>query len=143
VTVPIFQAMTAADQISTLSRNTTLWLIAVYLSAFLISTALATDDSYYDRLTEVSKTQRNFIWNTNLVDIKNAGPVFTNSSISFLRFSAGGELAGIKLGMTMSEVVSIWGKPERLLIWESVHDFGTVQIVAVEYRSHSRTIASF
>jgi hypothetical protein len=64
---------------------------------------------------EVSNTQRNFIWNTNLVDIKNAGPVFTNSSISFSKFSGAGELAGVKLGMTMSEVVSIWGKPERLV----------------------------
>jgi len=81
----------------------------------LITGAAASDDSYYDRLMQVSKTQRNFIWDTNLVDTKNAGPVFTNSSISFSKFSSGGELSWVKLGMTMSEVVSIWGKPERLV----------------------------
>jgi hypothetical protein len=81
----------------------------------LIANLIASDDSYYDRLIDVSKTQRNFIWNTNLVDVKNTGPVFTNSSISFSKFSAAGELFGVKLGMTMSEVVSIWGKPERLV----------------------------
>jgi len=91
------------------------YILALLLCFVLIARAAATDDSYYDRLMQVSRTQRNFIWDTNLVDTKNAGPVFTDSSISFSKFSSGGELAGLKLGMTMSEVVSIWGKPERLV----------------------------
>jgi hypothetical protein len=91
------------------------YILTVLLNTALMATALASDDSFYDHLMEVSRTQRNFIWNTNLVDIKNTGPVFTNSTISFARFSGAGELVGVKLGMTMSEVVSIWGKPERLV----------------------------
>lgn len=46
----------------------------------------------------------------SLVDTNNSGPTITNRPLSLSQFH-GGELAGIKLGMTMSEVVATWGKP--------------------------------
>jgi hypothetical protein len=92
------------------------WLVlAVAIAGFA-----ASGDNYYDRLMQVSNTEGSFIWNAELVDVKNTGPVFTNASIPFSKFSGSGELAGIKFGMTMSEVVSIWGKPERLVPYMEV-----------------------
>src|SRR5437016_4670503 len=47
------------------------------------------------------------VW--SLLDANNSGPTLTNLSE---RARASGEVAGAKLGMTMSEVVRVWGKPQ-------------------------------
>jgi hypothetical protein len=47
------------------------------------------------------------------VATNNSEPTLTDRPIPFKRFTAG-ELARLKLGMTMSEVVEAWGKPNRV-----------------------------
>jgi len=55
-----------------------------------------------------------YIQDSSLIDTNNLLPVLTNAPVSYAGFTSRGELAGIKLGMTMSEVVAVWGKPKRL-----------------------------
>ena len=88
-------------------------ILTLLLSTVLIGNVFASDDSYYDRFLEVSKTQKGFISNVSLVDTNNVGPNLTNVPISFFKFTSNGELAGVRLGMNMSQVVAAWGKPRR------------------------------
>jgi len=76
--------------------------------------AAETEHSYFDRLMEASKKQKGVLFDTSLVDTNNCGPNLTNAQLSYSRFAERGELAGLKLGMTMSEVVAAWGKPRWL-----------------------------
>jgi hypothetical protein len=80
----------------------------------LITGAAASDDTYYDRFLEVSKTQKGFISDVTLVKTNNVGANLTNAPLPFSRFAQNGELAGVKLGMNMSQVVEVWGKPHLL-----------------------------
>jgi hypothetical protein len=74
----------------------------------------AAERTYYESFTEaLTNGQRGFMEGTDLVNTNNSGPTLTNEPILFKRFTDG-ELAGIKLGMTMLEVVEVWGKPNRV-----------------------------
>ena len=55
-----------------------------------------------------------WVSDVSLVDTNNQGPVFGTNAAPFTRFRTAGELGGIRLGMTMSEVVAAWGKPRQL-----------------------------
>src|SRR6266436_2867858 len=46
----------------------------------------------------------------SLLDTNNSGPTLINLSPE--RTRASGEVEGVRLGMTMSEVVRAWGKPQ-------------------------------
>jgi hypothetical protein len=92
--------------------------------------AVAAEQTYYDRFTEaLTNGQKGFMTGDDLVNTNNYGPTLTNSPISFKRFTDG-ELAGIRLGMTMSEVVTVWGKPSGAFdrcgigprFWYATHD---------------------
>jgi len=89
-------------------------ILTVLLGTVLISNVLASDDSYYAQFLEVSKAQKGFISDASLVDTNNLGPNLTNAPISFSKFTGNGELAGVRLGMDMSQVIAAWGKPPRL-----------------------------
>lgn len=68
----------------------------------------AADPSYEQRFSELlAKGTRGFVSDTNLVDPNCTGPVFGPNPLPFSKFSVG-ELRGIKLGMTMSQVVAAW-----------------------------------
>src|SRR5262249_28690128 len=90
------------------------YISTLLLSIFYIANVFASGDTYYDRFVEVSKTQKGFILDASLVDTNNIGPNLTNAPISFSAFAGNGELAGIRLGMSMSQVVEAWGKPPRV-----------------------------
>lgn len=113
------------------------------LSAVLVGNVFASDDSYYDRFLEVSNTQKGFISDVSLVDTNNIGPSLTNAPISYSAFAGNGELAGIKLGMGMSQVVAAWGKPPRFFTYCGLgprfwygrsRNFGTITLAFKEDR---------
>src|SRR5215468_194147 len=118
-------------------------ILTLLLSTLLVANVFASDDTYYDRFLEVSKTQKGFISDASLVDTKNAGPNLTNAPISFSAFAGNGELAGIKVGMDMSHVVTAWGKPPRFFtfcglgprFWYGrTRNFGTITLAFKENR---------
>lgn len=93
------------------------WLLPAVVAFALLgfSGAWAAETSFYQHFTNVlARGERGFLSDASLVDTNNAGPNLTNAPISFARFHGAGELAGIKLGMSMSEVVAAWGKPPFL-----------------------------
>ena len=73
-------------------------------------------DAHYAHGTPVPGEDM-FIQDSSLVDTNNSGPVLTNGPVSYAGFTSRGELAGIKLGMNMSEVVAVWGKPKKLFYY--------------------------
>jgi hypothetical protein len=85
------------------------------LAALVLATGVtAAERSYYDLFIEESTNgPSRFLGNPILLDTNNPGPIIT-TNIPFQRFRQG-EIAGVKLGMTMSEVVAVWGKPRQLV----------------------------
>src|SRR5437879_1972127 len=79
-----------------------------------LMTASAADDIFYKRLMEANKSSHGFISEADLIQTNNTGPSLTNAAIPYPAFSGRGELAGVKLGMTMTEVVAAWGKPSGI-----------------------------
>jgi hypothetical protein len=69
---------------------------------------------YYDRFLSIIDTN-DLMWrhltSPLLVDTNNTMPTFTISPISLKKALASGEVAGVRLGMSMDEVVALWGKP--------------------------------
>src|SRR2546430_6740494 len=53
------------------------------------------------------------VWSPMLVDTNNTAPRLTTSTNSLRVMRERGEASGIHLGMSMSEVVSKWGKPSH------------------------------
>ncbi len=83
-------------------------------AAFVVMAACAADHSYYELFQDaLAKQQSVVVEGVSLVDTNNSGPGITNAPLSFGKFRKG-EIDGIRLGMTMSEVVGAWGKPTRL-----------------------------
>jgi hypothetical protein len=62
-----------------------------------------------------------YISDSSLVDTNNLGPFLTNAPVSYPGFTSRGELAGINLGITMSEIVAVWGKPKRIEVGGSFY----------------------
>lgn len=89
------------------------WIVALMMATLLTFRVAAGEQTYYERFTEALKNgQRGFMEGGDLVNTNNYEPTLTNAPISFKEFTKG-KLAGIKLGMSMSEVVGAWGKPNR------------------------------
>jgi hypothetical protein len=90
-------------------------VVILAASALVGFRGAADEGDYYQRfLAALPSAESDFISGSALVDTNNAGPVITNQPLFFRRFHDLGELAGGKLGMTMSEVVAVWGKPRLL-----------------------------
>jgi hypothetical protein len=51
------------------------------------------------------------VTNAVLVDKNNRAPKLTNTVLSLLKLATEGEVGNIRLGMTMDEIVTRWGKP--------------------------------
>jgi hypothetical protein len=49
-----------------------------------------------------------------LIDTNNSAPKLTNTLVNLSNACARGEIAGVRLGMTMEEVAARWGKPQSL-----------------------------
>jgi hypothetical protein len=91
-----------------------LYLIGFMLAALFAHAVSGAEPTYYERFTEaLTNGQRGFMRGADLVDTNNWRPTLTNAPIAFKKFTEG-ELAGIRLGMTISEVVEAWGKPNGL-----------------------------
>jgi hypothetical protein len=76
--------------------------------------AAGADNEFYQRFVEAKSKTNGFLYEVSLIDTNNSGPNLTNVAVPFAKFAQEGELVGIKLGMTMSEVVAAWGKPRSL-----------------------------
>ena len=91
--------------------------VIAFAAALLLdcSAVKAADESYEQVLSALApKDTPTFISDARLVDTNNVGPLFGNKPLPFSAFVEGGELGGIKFGMTMSQVVASWGKPREL-----------------------------
>jgi len=90
-------------------------LRALHLFAVAAMFALqvsATERTYYEVFSNaLTNGSTGWMSDSALLNTNNPGPSITN--VPFKQFYRG-ELAGIKLGMTMSEVVAAWGKPRVL-----------------------------
>jgi hypothetical protein len=73
------------------------------------SSCLAADDSYYRDFLAASKGKPPpfQVMSANLVDTNNCSPTVRQRPFSV----APGMLGGLRLGMSMDDVVSVWGKP--------------------------------
>jgi hypothetical protein len=91
-------------------------IVAIAIVAVLTGLQLrAGDVGYHQRFADLlAKGTNGFVSDLSLVDANNLGPVLTNGLLPFSQFRQKGELAGIRLGMSMSEVVKAWGKPRSL-----------------------------
>ncbi len=93
-------------------RKPTIWFFVLAASASLALEVCAAEGSYYELFMKaLASGAKGMIVDTNLVNTNNLGPVVT--TVPFTKFRQG-ELAGIRLGMTMSEVVAAWGRPRQL-----------------------------
>jgi hypothetical protein len=92
------------------------FLIALTVALLLArSEASGADRAYERRFSDLLATGfLGFVSDPTLVDTNNAGPLLPAAPVAFAGFSKAGDFAGIKLGMTMSEVVAAWGKPRGL-----------------------------
>ena len=97
--------------------------LVVFVPAALGVKALGAESTFYQRfqvaedqeasrmaahmLSSVGDCEDGYIQDSSLLNTNNLGPVLTNAPVSFAGFTGRGELAGIKLGMTMSEVVAV------------------------------------
>jgi hypothetical protein len=66
-----------------------------------VTPALSGDWDYYERLI-------------SLIDTDNAGAFLTNGILPVEKMRTDGEIAGLRLGSSMSEAVRVWGKPHTL-----------------------------
>ena len=73
------------------------------------------ESNYLDRLTTLlEEGERGFLTNSSVVNPNTAYPILSNTPISMSVLLGCGELCGVRLGMSLSEVVQVWGKPTRL-----------------------------
>jgi hypothetical protein len=91
-------------------------VVVIAAALVLAGSGLQADDRTYEQRfsEEYARLGPSWVTNSSLVDTNNQGPFFGQKELPFSRFRAAGELRGIKLGMTMSEVVAVWGKPRQL-----------------------------
>ena len=85
----------------------------VLLLGLMTLDAVGAELGFHDRFMEASRVHQGFLSDPSLVETNNFGSVLTNAPISYSGFSTRGELAGIRLGMTMDEVVAAWGRPRQ------------------------------
>jgi hypothetical protein len=111
-------------------RRLVIGTLVLFVAAALGLNALGADSTFYQRLQAAEKAEASrmsaqmlesssdmpddYIHDSSLVDTNNLRPILTNAPVSYAGFTSRGELAGIMLGMTTSEVVGVWGKPKRL-----------------------------
>src|SRR5689334_19644704 len=91
-----------------------LWPVALII-ALGGGQAPAAETNFYQRFLSTSKIEKGFLQDPMLVNTNNSAPIVTNNTLPYTKFAERGELAGVKLGMTMDEVVAAWGKPRELV----------------------------
>jgi hypothetical protein len=72
------------------------------------------DQTYEQRFAYLLAGVLGFVSDPGLVDTNGPGLVVGPKPLPFSGFSRAGELAAVRLGMTMSQVVAAWGKPRAL-----------------------------
>jgi hypothetical protein len=76
---------------------------------------LAAEPDYYARFEQVLKSGHGgFVEDASLINTNTPIPISTYTPVSLSALMSRGELCGVRLGMTMSDVVRIWGKPNAL-----------------------------
>jgi hypothetical protein len=91
-------------------------IVVIAAALVLAGSGLHADDRTYEQRfsEEYAKLGPSWVTDPSLVDTNNQGPLLGQKALPFSRFRTAGELRGIKLGMTMSEIVAVWGKPRQL-----------------------------
>src|SRR5437868_13685720 len=87
-------------------------ILALAICCF--SSRAADDEFYRHDSTLVDTNQRPLrpVTSPLLVDSKNTGAKVTNAVLNLEGLQQAAELSGVRLGMTMGEVVGCWGKPK-------------------------------
>ncbi len=91
-------------------------ITAVVAAVAMNCGSLPADDRAYDTRFSEERARIGIGWVTDpsLVDTNNAGQALGEKPVAFSRFRTAGEIGGIRLGMSMSEVVAVCGKPRTL-----------------------------
>jgi hypothetical protein len=107
---------------------------------------LSADQELYRTFSSIVSSnggKNNPITSPFLIDTNNLAPKLTNLVVNLMDAKASGRLGNIGLGMTMEQVVGIWGKPRA--IWPRC--FGGVLFsykdVSVIFESGSNSVLSF
>jgi hypothetical protein len=97
-------------------RGTLRRIIAVTAIPLLVGLRIQADDRAFEQRFSEEYARMGIGWvsDASLVDTNNPRPMLGDKPLPFSRFRAAGELGGIRLGMTMSQVVAVWGKPRTL-----------------------------
>jgi hypothetical protein len=103
------------------------WLLVSLLSS-LGSAALAGE--YYRQFASSVGTNKDTYISLDeypsLVDTNNTGVKLASASLNLQRLKKRGEVSGVRLGMTMDQVVSLWGKPSGgYAPWGCLHGLTT------------------
>ena len=76
------------------------------------------EPSYFDTLKAVdSDSETAFLTDGRLIDTHTPYPIPSDSPLSMQALLDCGEICGVRLGMSMSEVVRLWGKPTSIVGW--------------------------
>jgi len=85
--------------------------LVVFVALYCIR-AFAADGNFYRLFQSAATNERSMeIYSPHLVDTNNTGFKLTNALLHLDALKADGEPSGIRLGMSMEEVVAQWGKP--------------------------------
>ncbi len=96
------------------------WLFRPELSKWIQSTppveAKIAEPSYFDTVMAVdSNSEKPFLTDSRLIDTHTPYPIPRGSPLSMQALLDRGEICGVRLGMSMSDVVRVWGKPTSLV----------------------------
>src|SRR5258705_6877453 len=87
------------------------WVLALVLCGF---TARALDGEFYRQfltLVDTNQVLLRRITSPVLVDTNNTGIKITNAVLNLNSLKQAGEISGMRLGISMDEVIGRWGKP--------------------------------
>ena len=113
-------------------------LPSTFIAAFILSAAFSSgaEQDYYQEFIRVFGSNS---WSRStpvaalLINATNTGLKITNAVVDLKDVIASGEVSGVRLGMTMDEVVARWGKPPEIHIINSQGWFSG-QFPAVRFR---------
>jgi hypothetical protein len=91
------------------------WFVACFF--FLRFEGLAREDEFFRRFEQQLEAKPRFDLihdDPSLVNANNTAPKLTRSKFGEIKIIPGIDLAGVRIGMKMEEVVTAWGKPKMI-----------------------------
>lgn len=96
------------------NRMKAFWVACFAISCF---TLLAQPNDYFRRFTNSVGAESGIVQvkDPSLLDTNNTGLRLTNAVLDLENFLQTGEIAPLRVGMTMDEAVAVWGKPRAAI----------------------------